>query len=469
MGDHDSILRDINLFNFAEGRNDTLTKFDQLELLKSKYIGPHNLITSETKISSYLNQRYPSIYNILVLGEGKISLCGYALHCILSNNNIDVDIDLFFHSCSEAEAEKLLIQSLSLISKHSTRSSKSVIVSGHKNRTIFHTRIYASKEDVLLDFDMLICKRGWNPVDNYFSTISADLSYATGLLPLDINLHYKDGFIRCGKNYNLYITHPDSSYEEIFLSETNVGSKFYTHKDNIIAINEGREDDVVFKDFPTKSIQDLSDDYIRQYFLPIKYHAQSEKIPKIKFFLGNNAGDYFRALADNSQDQCDTIWNNQLNYYLDSACNIGAKIRNRPMFQKSISKERISNPHISNIFYDRFLIFYYALLSYNYPKEIIKILCDYWMEVEIFAAQKRLFGSVSKIEPQTASPQQINVVPFDIANGLYRTCDYDFMILANEHKTVVIGRYSDEHQCIIQLTDQEKIVANNMGLMVETI
>jgi hypothetical protein len=286
-----------------------------------------------------------------------------------------------------------------------------------------------------------------------------------------MSLDYEDGFMNCGRKYNIYISQSSGFYEETSLSNliyTDENSKHSQYKHNIIAINEGREDDITFKDFPIRSVLDLPDDDIRQHFLSTKFCKQSDKIPTIRFFLGKKAGSYFRALAEDSQDQCDTIWNDQVKFYLDSACNIAIKMRNQPIFQNLSSKDHVSNYHvIISIFYERFVVFYYGASSYNCPKEIIKILCDYWIETEVFSARKRLFDLVPQIEPQNNSPQQLNVVEFDGKDGLYRTVDYDFIISQKEFGIVVIGRYSEKHQCVMPLSDPEKIVVRNMGLIIE--
>ena len=51
---------------------------------------------------------YKIIYDILLLGDGKISLCGGSLISLISHGQNNGDWDMFFHCDSIDEADELL-------------------------------------------------------------------------------------------------------------------------------------------------------------------------------------------------------------------------------------------------------------------------------------------------------------------------------------------------------------------------
>src|ERR1700722_11865780 len=50
----------------------------------------------------------------------------------------------------------------------------------------FIRRVYKSKDQVLLGFDLAGCRYGWNPFDGFFTTICGAIAFALQAFPIDL-------------------------------------------------------------------------------------------------------------------------------------------------------------------------------------------------------------------------------------------------------------------------------------------
>jgi len=60
---------------------------------------------------------------------------------------------------------------------------------------------------------------------------------------------------------------------------------------------------------------------------------------------------------------------------------------------------------------------------------------------------------------------KLTVVPFDQERGLFKDIERGFIVYQSESDIIVIGKHDENTDTILQLTDQEKIVAQQVGLM----
>jgi len=138
---------------------------------------------------------YNIIYEILLLGEGKISLCGGSLVDLINHGYNKSDWDLFFHCETVDEADNLLNKCLLLIENNKLNGLTDILVH-YKNQRVhtveyngiiiqFIKRVYKSKDQVLLGFDLAPSRIGYNPFDGVYTTICGGLSIAMTHFPLD--------------------------------------------------------------------------------------------------------------------------------------------------------------------------------------------------------------------------------------------------------------------------------------------
>jgi hypothetical protein len=153
-----------------------------------------NDIVMKQKIS----ERDPFILQLLEIGCGKMSLCGGAVLEIIqlmtsTYTDTKTDFDLFFH-CNMEDADEILEKCLNHIENTKWQCkyirSQSVITCNVKSdkeemKIQFIKRLYHTKDQVLLGFDMAGCQYGWNPIDGFFTTLQGLFAFVTGAYPVD--------------------------------------------------------------------------------------------------------------------------------------------------------------------------------------------------------------------------------------------------------------------------------------------
>lgn len=143
-------------------------------------------------IGNLIQEKYKLIHDILILGNGRISLCGGAIINLLSYGSNLTDWDLFFHCDAVEEAVHLLNLCMNFINdNHEPKCtySRNSYVQSVKYRKItiqFILRAYKTKDQILLGFDLAGSRIGYNPYDGIFATICGGLSIAMKGFPLDL-------------------------------------------------------------------------------------------------------------------------------------------------------------------------------------------------------------------------------------------------------------------------------------------
>src|SRR5437868_7381956 len=207
-----SIIHDVFLSNYSDKKRGHATLVDLDQINKWLYLSNLDLDDGIPYISNhreplcskmldakekkdYIEEKYKIVHDILLLGNGKISLCGGSIIDILTKKRQPVDFDLFFHTGSIKEADDLLLKCMEYIDSLEdydveywrSQGVQTVEIIGNKIYKIqFIRRVYETKDQILLGFDMAGCRIGYNPIDGFFATICGAMAFATGIFPLDL-------------------------------------------------------------------------------------------------------------------------------------------------------------------------------------------------------------------------------------------------------------------------------------------
>jgi hypothetical protein len=353
-----------------------------------------------------------------------------------------------------------------------------------------HRKIYQTKEQILMNFDFVTYRNGWNPIDEYFTTICGAFSYAMGAFPIDttrITSSFDDNLFY-SKRYGYRVIFPELSQlnEAITLSRftlNNINGDInleYNHiyashdlDDNCTLMANNKNCDVEF-DVSSNEVNNLSLETISQNILTSKWVISEDKLPNVSFaeakvFLGDKFNSYLSTLASNV-DESISVWNNQLNKYLDKATQIAESIKLHPFTEYCHKFVPITEPstlygksHIrtqTGLKHDRFVEFYKLRLIHNIPKDLFRVLCQYWLQAEYQDAHNRLIQ-------YTKHRSQIDVTVFNESKGWYID-NHDFIIhqpITNELH--VIGVAPNRSIPIRELTADEVIIAEKIGFIVD--
>lgn len=190
------IAKSIYLLDFYERRTNTILHATSLNLneqsnyFKNNYSKLYRSRNREPyKFYDYsfkqtLTQQYPTIQNILKLGNGNISLCGLCVLDIMAKQNVN-QFNLYLHSCNIDLAKELILESLRLLNGKIFYGSKHLYVRLRCCNIRFDLQIYDNKEEILKTIGSAPDRHGWNPVNGYFSTICGILSLAMKVLFID--------------------------------------------------------------------------------------------------------------------------------------------------------------------------------------------------------------------------------------------------------------------------------------------
>lgn len=150
-------------------------------LQRKYYCGPS---TIDMTLKQHIEESLPLVFNILTLGNGKISLCGLSIIDLL-NDEIS-SIKLYFHSCTALEADELFSRIIKLINGGFAyiREDNVIIFCSHGINVIIDTNIYKDREQLLQNIGKSPIRHGYDPIVGYFGTIPGIISLALGIYPL---------------------------------------------------------------------------------------------------------------------------------------------------------------------------------------------------------------------------------------------------------------------------------------------
>lgn len=363
--------------------------FNKISLNDINYIGHSHfgdtIKRKFTKISKYLIEYAKPVYDILNIGNGKISLCGGAIISILNEHSPN-DYDLFFHSDSVEEIDDVFNQCLNylenlnnsqnfvddlddvIICDSITYSRSKYIMNVRINTNNFYNniqfikRVYKTKEQVLFGFDLAPSRIGYNPKDGFFATICGGMAYSMKSFCLDSSKRsssfgYRLGKYCFSKNYlvllpqlqdNLITNDEFDIFDDIFLIKRYDNSfsivkyshkkdDYLIHDDNINYLMSEDYNNITFSSNNLQIITELSDVFIDKYMRDntrlfnnpsfvehiTKNEAKSFLVDKYKEF----ALSYF---VNEDDEKSDDIWEEKTKYYIDITKKCAENIKNNP-------------------------------------------------------------------------------------------------------------------------------------------
>jgi len=457
------LIDDIFLMNYWDKKNKHATLvnsyqikqwtnyFKNVEFTNIKHIGINKI---QKIILKYINNIHNNIediiLNILALGNGKISLCGGSIVNLLSKGENVGDWDLFFHNVTIEEADELLdtcLQYLKSIDKHITYSRSlgvlTVNIDYDQYEIQFIKRIYETKDQILLGFDLASCRLGFNLQDGLFATICGGLAIATGTFPLDLtqrstsfryrldkyvnrgfsilipgidpmlcdNIHTPDGVLSVNKNDKCY-----------FIDDPNkLDSSDYTGENymNYHMISKNKLHYVTFTSKKLDDVMKLNDDFVTrdikctQIFQKYKNVIDGIKFEPDRNFLGDKYEDFVRAICiENNQEKAKQIWRTRGEWYIKQGLECAKLCKEEPWKYKDPGSQSFGkfSPIIEDprkwygdnyqtiqigLKMDRFQAWMDCIKNIDYinnvPQEILKYIQCYWFKTEVDDAYDRLF------------------------------------------------------------------------------
>lgn len=410
-------------------------------------------------LDTILQTKYPMVYKVLELAEGKLSLCGGAIIDLL-NDRIPNDFDMFFYSLSVGEADILLNKCLQYLKdncpnieyyrSHGVISAKQ----GYRGNgfTIqFIRRIYQTKDQILLGFDMMASRLGYNICDGFFATIDGAISNAIGAFPLDLTQRSLSHGHRLSKyihdkgfkiflpglstDFQEYLSTPDGnlSYDGEKAFVFNVNYDHYDKSDydeeddndttwmNWWYLSKERYDKLVFKSKDYRDLLSLDDKAIRKiisihgfvdlFDINVRYRTKEQYYPSKPETFRTIFGDDYKEFAfayfvENDKAESIRLWNKRWNYYVEKVKqnvdiftswrtdNPGGQ--NFGKFNPVIADPREwygeqYQPVLVGLSSERVATLK-QLIKQGMPAEVIDNICDFWLASETLEARKRLFA-----------------------------------------------------------------------------
>ena len=396
------------------------------------------------QLPSLINN-YDIVNEILLLGNGKISLCGGSLLELINDDQNCNDWDFFFHCDTIEEADDLLSRCLLLLENNRLNGLQDNVV--HSRNQQVHTveygmltlqfikRVYKTKDQVLLGFDLAPSRIGYNPVDGLFATLCGGLSIAMKCFPLDttqrsmsfgyrLEKYMSKGFniLYPGlpKNFNGKIQTPDGklfcndkisfSCKHGFESDYEGGGNYlnwvYILKEKYHLMTfEGKLDEILELDEKTvrKSIESHVLFEINQKSI------KTINVKTYKFFLGDKYKDFIDAFVINEDEkQACQIWKERCDWYVGKGLEIAKSCKeNRWKIEnpgsQSFGKFNPILEHPKMWYGDNYQSVEVGIKTPQFqelvrclrdkvPEDIINLICDYWLKSEVDLARDYLFS-----------------------------------------------------------------------------
>jgi len=194
----------VNANNYIVGLNEIIQWYNYFKDVEfpninriGDYYSPYFHNMTNLSISSFLEKTCEPIFNILNIGNGKMSLCGGSIISLLKGSYPN-DFDLFFHSDSVDEIDDIFNNCLNYINvlgidEHEkityTKSQYIMQINfsykGYYYCIQFIKRVYKTKEQILFGFDLAPSRLGYNPKDGIFATICGAISFSMKVFCID--------------------------------------------------------------------------------------------------------------------------------------------------------------------------------------------------------------------------------------------------------------------------------------------
>lgn len=422
------------------------TKFD-IPITKSL---PYNYDLKEnmSNIPIMISDKYNIIYEILLLGEGKISLCGGALIALIDHKYNSSDWDLFFHCETVQEADKLLNNCLELIENnllngmihdvsHSKTQRVHTVEYGHITIQ-FIKRVYKSKDQVLLGFDLAPSRIGYNPFDGLYPTICGGLSIAMRQFPLDTTQRSMSFGYRLSKyiNKGFNVSYPGISPDFDGSIETPDGKlEYYNNKlkfqnkrsfESDYESNDGdhgkylnwfyissEKYHLITFEGNLNDVTELTDEFVEKsikanyLFGMNERHINTMNISTNKTFLRDKYKEFINALViDEDEKKACQIWQERCKWYVEKGIEVAKSLnfwKTENPGSQSFGKFNPVLEHPKLWYGDNYqsvevgiktpqFITLVSCLINIFPKDIINLICDSWLEAEVNLARNHLLS-----------------------------------------------------------------------------
>lgn len=313
----------------------------------------------QISIEGYIQYRYPIIFECLRLCNGKLSICGTLDEIAVEEHEEDVVIHLYFHSITIIEAQELLIRCLNNFNDNKYFiNNKGIIICCEKYKVIFHTSICKSIQELLLNRGHIIERQLWNPLNGYVTTLATSMAIALSAYVIDIT-------IPC-INLMLY---NEIGIGTIFYGLNNIQDFTYKH--------DGRNEELceIYKEHKLE--------------LPdcILYFSDEQFIIK-----GKDNNPYPVNLLDSNINFNDNKHSNSIEEIVRE-CGL-TKYKPIPRIKFDLQQYFGINYIVSivGIDNDKYAILANCVRFYRLPKELLELLCSYWLKEEMILARDRLLS-----------------------------------------------------------------------------
>lgn len=421
--------------------------FDINQISSKYYYQQYKDILNYKDIEEVLQNDYPIVYKILELAEGHISLCGGAVLDIL-HDKAPNDFDLFFHGLNIEQTEELLEKCLKCIKDSrngdsvSYRRSAGVITAefyaNRQNEIQFIRRIYQTKDQVLLGFDLSVCRSGYNPYDGFFTTIDGGFALAMKAFPLDLTQRSTSHGHRLNKyadkgfkillpglpaQFHQDLETPDGqlfydrekgrdfAFSPTRYDKTDYGDDEDQHWMNWWYIKEEKYYKFVIETNNYEDILSLSNEIIKTNIAskwnPDPDYEQFPRHPQTsRDFMGDDYKEFAMAYyVENDLEIAQQLWDKRLDYYLSKLkeyIDLNSWRYENPGGQNfGKFNPIIADPHewygqyyqtVEVGLATKRVAAFRKLRHQGYPTEILDNICDFWLASEVYAARQRLFA-----------------------------------------------------------------------------
>lgn len=419
------------------------------QIAHTQYSKGHDMdpIPSNEELLEIITEKFPLIVELLTLAGGKMSLCGGAILALITGHSYFInDFDFFFHTeGSIEEIDNILIQCREILIPHTKNFRRSLGVEtfiSDRMKIQFIKRIYKSRDQVLLGFDLAGCRFGWNPFDGFFSTYCGGIAYALQAFPVDLTQRSFSHGHRLEKysfKFNIllpgfpkkqeYLTTPDGEF--IIHNRYHCKCKSSLHFDfranytndcsdydpscnnNFYALVSDKLHNITFESENFEDINNLTDECVRQSFEKswfLRHKKENFKInhgdlPLVKEFMGSLWREFSLAYYTESDYKgASKIWKQAIDNGVETCKRVATSTKEYPWKYKNPGSQSFGKhnpiiadprewygpdyrPIIVGISNER----YHSLLdSIDVPHEIIRIICNYWLWAEANDARTRL-------------------------------------------------------------------------------
>lgn len=422
--------------------------FDILNSKSDYYRDSNDQNSNMMSIPNLIKSSYHIIHELLLLGKGKISLCGGSLTQLINYKLNNGDWDLFFHCETVQEADNLLSGCFQLIENNRVHGLIDDVI--HSKTQRVHTveygdikiqfikRIYKSKDQVLLGFDLAPSRIGYNVIDGLYATICGGLSIAMKCYPLDttqrsmsfgyrlwkyMNKGFKILYPGLPVTFNSDIVTPDGSlkyYKNNYsfspkkLVESDYEDNDGDHMNWFYILSEKYH--LINFEGDLNEVTELSQEFVKNsienhvlFDINKNNHVNRINIKSYKSFLGDKYKEFINTLViDEDEKKASQIWKERCDWYVQKGLEIAETLKQNNWKTENPGSQSFGkfNPileHPKMWYGDNYQSLEVGIKTPQFkalvscliniiPEEIINTICNFWLKAEVDIARDYLFS-----------------------------------------------------------------------------